>query len=700
VRDCLCVAAPYVGAAASLSMRLDGHGAVPQSLRAEAESASIAPPAPDADPDAPGDRDAAPTWSTTGEAAHQRLRYQDVPSDGRAGDVYRIQAQVFPGPGVSTVGLRITFRDVGTEFVDVAVRPGAWQTVEASFTAPATHTAVVVFLYPATGGADDDGRAGLCCATGAVTLTRIPAARVTKPAVEEVAETAAPPPPEPPAPDAGGGWPVASPPFRKRRVLLHAENLNDGAWLADSLKTEPAPNGRRSGALTHVTSLGSSRHQRLSRHIPVPLEAGRCFISFLILPGPSVTTVGLRVTAPADDAHWSDIAVEAVEPGVWQRVTFAFDVPRAPSGVIVFLYPTTPPYDDDRRAGLTSTLGEVRIWTQRAGGVGRVLERIGGWLGHAGRYWLPGRRRLYTVSADGMRPVGREFGLPKADIEFCARFWRPLLDIPGDLPVPVAEHIRATILQDFEADKAFLATRHPTLGERQRLVLYAMLRTHGSFASYTPCEGKVRHEDEWLLSPQGNCTHHAVRAMIILWALGIPAFTVTILVGGLNGHVLLSAFDPADNTAYLLDGTMNVFGFVPGATTHYVEEVGRWPLARRIRFFSEPGALVFNPFWHRFVDMSYFAATNRGFPLHSADSFNAHHLENRERFYWSFFTADMQAAARSGRWPAVIRYRTLGDYLTPWALDGWLSVRQQSPAEADEAEDAGFPDRRPAAPSR
>jgi len=641
-------------------VRLDGAGIAAQSLRAETDVAGFE--------EALAAEEGATLWTTTGEVPYQRLRSRTVHAGGGKGAAYQVSARVFPGPGVSTAGLRVTFRDHGTAFADVAVTPGVWQTLEATFAAPAGHAELIVFVYPATDASDGDDRAGLRCATAAITVRRV-AADASVPAEQAVRTGAAAPggivlQPFPGEEALADDHPIL--PVWKGRTLMRAGDLRDGEWSFDSLSPVGVlPSAGHAGRATQVTTRGASSHQRVSRVFRITGDAVRCHVAFSVLPDESVTAVGVRLTAGISGTSTD---ARTVTPNRWQRLSFAFDLPPSGRKLCVFLYPATGPHDDDPRAGATSVVANVSVWLEYRPAMARILGGLGSLVGFVRGHVLSGRGRLHAPRDDGFQPVGRQFGLPKADLEFVARFWRPLIPDPENGTVPLRNLLAARIVEGFKEDRAILADRYPALNDRQSLILYVMLRVHGSFASYVASGNTPEQELDWLLSKRGNCSHHTIRIMIVLWALGLPSVAVTIVTGQMNGHIVVSAHDPANGTAYLLDATMNVFACVDGAGSHFMEEIRHWPSDRRSAHFSGGNAVIHCPFWHRFVDMSYFVSEAKPYPLFSTESFNEHHYNGRRMFYRSFLAEEVGAA---GDGDGVIRYDSLESLLPPETLTHW-----------------------------
>ena len=643
-------------------VRLSGDSFIPQSLRVDRcpagfEDAAMAEPG-------------ATVWATTGSKPHQRLRCRTLPLAGLAGAVYRVRMRVFPGPGVTVVGVRLSIAQRASVYADAAVEWGMWQTIEICLVAPESHSELQLFVYPATSAADDDDRPGLHSILDAVELERASPAWRGMQALDGAYSKARSP------------GPVALP-FWKGRVLFHSEHVNDGHWTADSIGIGKAllP-GHPSQWCSPLVTLGRTPHQRVFRRIPYKGKPARCHVAFDILPGQVDTVVGVRITSGFVQNDWSEAREQTASGGRWQRLTFVFDLSHSISNLTVFLYPATPSYDKDARSGLTSVVRNVSVWVEHQPVPVRIARQARRLADAVRKRLAPEQIHLCTPSSDDLRPVEREFGLPKADFELLSAFWRPLCSPPPDSwRFPVAEHIRKAVLDGFAEDEALITGRWPSLDRRRRLMLYVMLRVHGSFASYVATVTLRERGTEWLLNNQGNCSHHSIRVALVLQALGLSVRLVTISFGKLVGHVTVSAHDPEDGTAYLLDATMNVFSFIEGASHHFIEEVRRWPQDKRKAFFNRPDALVLCPFWHRYVDMAHFTTGGSQFPLFTVSSFNRHHYEHRVGFYRTFFTVDIEAAQADGRFEEHIRDCGLEARMPSVLLRNWFrSVEARKPA--------------------
>ncbi|MDR1826731.1 MAG: hypothetical protein LBR29_00195 [Methylobacteriaceae bacterium] len=147
----------------------------------------------------------------------------------------------------------------------------------------------------------------------------------------------------------------------------------------------------------------------------------------------------------------------------------------------------------------------------------------------------------------------------KADQAFLEHIRRPLAPLDA-LPNPYVslESLKSAVEKDFEQNKALVLQRYPDLTGRQALVFYLQARVHGSFSTYFVRGCMPADVTQQLYSAIGNCSDYAVRLMLLADLFGIETARVSFFTPSLPGHMLVEAFDPQENTAYLLDPTFNL----------------------------------------------------------------------------------------------------------------------------------------------
>ena len=298
----------------------------------------------------------------------------------------------------------------------------------------------------------------------------------------------------------------------------------------------------------------------------------------------------------------------------------------------------------------------------------RVREIITGWLYRESELSRLAAPKLIVVPAvafliaaapqrvvdsgttlDRVSPASQGPPLSSTDPALLSEFrGRLLATLPPDLR-DTRKVLRATLLSEFAAKKHLIATRFPQLSERQRLVLFTMLRVHGSFPTYAIRSMVPRTLDKILLSHRGNCSDHALRLALALDALDLETAFVPIKTDSIPGHVIVDAFDPAERTAYLLDSNLNVFIRRPGATASFLTEwVGASEQARS-EFFADSGNLYELPLHFEFEDPGPLGFTGGAPTLDQLNSV----VPKRRQMWRRAFTVEFDQVLRWWRtsWP-------------------------------------------------
>jgi hypothetical protein len=212
-------------------------------------------------------------------------------------------------------------------------------------------------------------------------------------------------------------------------------------------------------------------------------------------------------------------------------------------------------------------------------------------------------RSLYTVGPQGIEEVGEQFGIPHDDLQFLSTFWKPIIEKVPESRDELRREIRDSLSRDFEDAMPIIRARFGHLTERQMFVMFLMLRVHGSLPVFIP-RAQVPGDLATLLSaPRGNCSDHAVRLLIVLDVFDIPGRLTPIFTKSLPGHVVVDAFDPKEETAYLLDSNTNVYGIIEKAKESFFDSIRHWDLEERKRYFIDNEEhLIFPPVFFRYLD--------------------------------------------------------------------------------------------------
>ncbi|MCL1939102.1 MAG: hypothetical protein FWG04_00375 [Desulfovibrionaceae bacterium] len=192
---------------------------------------------------------------------------------------------------------------------------------------------------------------------------------------------------------------------------------------------------------------------------------------------------------------------------------------------------------------------------------------------------------------------------------------RPLMPL-DQLPQPKdwRQALLARLTEDFAQDKQLILDFHPDLTEREALVFYLTARVHGNMPTYS-VRGYLPLETEILLfAPQGNCVDHAARLMMVADTFGIATARITHFTPSLPGHALVEAYDPKENTAYLLDATTNVIMLMrnPHNQGGVLQQLLDMQLDDRTKFLKSLGGIRSMPYRFYYVDpgISQFSGNN------------------------------------------------------------------------------------------
>lgn len=163
----------------------------------------------------------------------------------------------------------------------------------------------------------------------------------------------------------------------------------------------------------------------------------------------------------------------------------------------------------------------------------------------------------FAESSSGLESVPVDQGASQAELSFIARFRGPLLDLDGsdaDLARPELP-LRDRLLAGFARDGGSVSVGRTA---RQAMIVYALLRAHGSIATYAVRPAVPDGTRDLMLGASGNCADYTVRLMMLLEAAGVKASLISSVTPALPGHIFVDAYDPQDDAAYLLDSNFGV----------------------------------------------------------------------------------------------------------------------------------------------
>lgn len=164
----------------------------------------------------------------------------------------------------------------------------------------------------------------------------------------------------------------------------------------------------------------------------------------------------------------------------------------------------------------------------------------------------------YIDGPEGIREAHLESGVSREDLEFLKSYRRPLTG--DDIPVSeLRQRLREVMTVDFQKTRAPIDRRYPQLSEREKFILFLVLRVNGSMPVYKTRKLPMLTFPDMIKALDGNCYDTSIRLSLLLEAFGIHNAIVTIFTSALPGHVIVTAYDQQERTAYFLDGNTNVF---------------------------------------------------------------------------------------------------------------------------------------------
>lgn len=207
---------------------------------------------------------------------------------------------------------------------------------------------------------------------------------------------------------------------------------------------------------------------------------------------------------------------------------------------------------------------------------------------------------LYTLSIGGIEPVQLQPGLPKDDMDFISTFYGSILDTTGESLDETMMNIRDNLTEEFSNSLDDLQARYPEHTETELFFIFVMLRVAGSFPVYDP-QNPPSTVEEMMTAPNGNCSTHSIRTMMILEAFEIPSNAVTIWTQSIPGHIV--ATSRMDQTAVLIDVTGRSVFFIRDTELGFFETLSTWTLAERKAYFADTQhAIVDAPFYYPYFN--------------------------------------------------------------------------------------------------
>jgi len=210
----------------------------------------------------------------------------------------------------------------------------------------------------------------------------------------------------------------------------------------------------------------------------------------------------------------------------------------------------------------------------------------------------------YAETPTGLKLVPAALGVSKRELDFLKRFRGPLLPLDTKISKfksgELTEKLRTQTLVDFVTHKNFLMD-YFNATERQALIAFALLRTNGSIPTYEVRADLPAELQQLVLGASGNCSDYSVRLMMLLESLGLRTLMISNVTKNLSGHVFVDAYDPQEDTSYLLDANFNVM--IPRVKSNnmgFIEQLLRAAEARKD--FSLSVKIIVFPVYFRFLD--------------------------------------------------------------------------------------------------
>lgn len=244
----------------------------------------------------------------------------------------------------------------------------------------------------------------------------------------------------------------------------------------------------------------------------------------------------------------------------------------------------------------------------------------------------------FAESPSGIRQVPGNQGVTRAQLEFLERYRGRLLADTDDVaklkPAELMARLKAKLTADFSSDPENLENGGTP---RQALVAFALLRTRGSIATYAVRPALKDDLRELVMGVRGNCSDFSLRLQMVLESIGVRAAMVSSKTRNLDGHVFVDAYDPDEDTAYLLDANFSVMIVQPHSGGQgFLARVLAMPEDKR-RAYAKAVEIRAFPDYFRFVDPGEAGLTQT--PV-TDDSLNAL-VPGREAMWRRWLASDM-----------------------------------------------------------
>lgn len=167
-------------------------------------------------------------------------------------------------------------------------------------------------------------------------------------------------------------------------------------------------------------------------------------------------------------------------------------------------------------------------------------------------------------------------GLSPSSWEFLRNFDKPLAQEFDD-STPAVEtltRLHRDLASDYEDKRDLIAERYPDLREPELLITYLALRVAFSMPVLDSGLFLQRQLSPVLLSPRGNCLHHAVRSSIVMDAFGIPSRIAYFSTPPyIMGHAVADVYDPEHRLAAFVDTNKKMVFFLRDVDASFFETV-------------------------------------------------------------------------------------------------------------------------------
>lgn len=200
-------------------------------------------------------------------------------------------------------------------------------------------------------------------------------------------------------------------------------------------------------------------------------------------------------------------------------------------------------------------------------------------LGESGK-----SQEKYIIRPGGGIEAARagQFGIPHPDAAFLAALRGPVVGQATGDGRAVKASIRNTISRGYEkTGRRLLSKRCRFASDRERFIVYTMLRVNGSFSTYGASMTVSNNMSTLLAGKVGNCGVDATRLMMVLDAFGIRSMAIVWYSPSLYGHIFVCAYDPVEHKGYLLDPTFNIWAEMDHANPDWLDSLARRPPEQR-----------------------------------------------------------------------------------------------------------------------